>query len=112
MNEKTYQHKYGKTQTKFEHRNSLVYFSSFLNVIPDESNSREEKRLINEYIIDHNKRDQSSHLLKNSCQIHHTRVSETDFEILNGNYKSSKKENLLKCYILKHQKQYSMSKRK
>ena len=39
--------------------------------------------------MDDNKRDKSSHLLKEVHENQHTHVWKDDFKILNGNYKSS-----------------------
>ena len=36
-----------------------------------------------------NKRDKSSHLLKEAQESQHTHLWKNDFKILNGNYKSS-----------------------
>ena len=47
---------------------------------------------INERIIDHSKKNKSSHLLKHALKSQHTHVWKNDFKILIGNYKSNKKE--------------------
>ena len=47
---------------------------------------------INERIIDHSKKNKSSHLLKHALESQHTHVWKNDFKILIGNYKSNKKE--------------------
>ena len=42
-------------------------------------------------MIDHNKRDKSSYLLKHARESQHTHVWKDDFKILNGNGKSNTK---------------------
>ena len=68
-----------KDRTKFEHRHNVVYFSRCPNATCNDTYVGETDRRIKERIMDHNKRNKSSHLLK------HAR------DILNGNYKSSVK---------------------
>ena len=46
----------------------------------------ETDRRINERIIDHNKRDKRSHLLKHARENRYTHVWKDGFKILNGNY--------------------------
>ena len=58
---------------------------------------RETDRKIKEHIMDHNKRDKSSHLLKHARESQHTHVWKDDFKILSGNYKRS-----LNRYTLGH----------
>ena len=50
-----------------------------------------------ERIMDHNKRDKSSHLPKHACESQHTHVRKDDFKILNGNYKSSAKRKIIEA---------------
>ena len=54
----------------------------------------ETDRRIKERIMDHNKRDKGSHLLKHTRESQHTLVWKDDFKILNGNYKSSVKRRI------------------
>ena len=61
------------------HRQNVVYFNRCPNATCNETYVGEKDRRIKECIMDHNKRNKSSHLLK------HAR------DILNGNYKSSVK---------------------
>ena len=76
-------------QNKFEHRHNIVYFSRCPNVTYNETYVGETDRRIKELIMDHNKRDKSSHLLKQACEIQHNHVREDHFKIPNGNYNSS-----------------------
>ena len=47
---------------------------------------------IKEDIMNHNKRDKSSHVLKHAHESQDTHVQNDDFKIFNGNYKSNIKE--------------------
>ena len=73
-------------RTKFEH--NIVYFSRCPNVTCNETYVREADRRIKERIMDHNKSDKSSHLLKHARERQHTHVWKDDFNIFNGNHKS------------------------
>ena len=57
-------------------------------------NRQEADKRINECIIDHNKRDKSSHLVKHDRENQRTHVWKDDFKILNGNYKSNIKRKI------------------
>ena len=76
-------------RTKFEHRHNIAYFSCCPNVTCNKTHVGETDRRIKERIIDHNKRDKSSHLLKHDRESQHTHVWNDNFIILNGNYKNS-----------------------
>ena len=54
----------------------------------------ETDRRIKECIIDYNKRDKSSHLLKHAHESQHIHVWNDSFKILNGNYKSNRKRKI------------------
>ena len=71
-----------KDRTKFEHRHNIVYFSHCPNVTCNKTYVGETDRRIKERIIDRNKRDKSSHLLKHACESQHTHVWKDDFKIL------------------------------
>ena len=72
----------------------IEYFSCRPNVICNETYVGETDRRIKEDIMDQNKRDKSSHLLKHARESQHTHVWKDDFKILNGNYKSSIKRKI------------------
>ena len=78
-----------KDRTKFEHSYNMVYFSRCPNVTCNETYVGETDRRIKERIIDRNKRDKSSYLLKHARENQHTHVQKDNFKILNGNCKSS-----------------------
>ena len=83
-----------KDRTTFEHRNNMVYFSHCPNVTCNKTFVGETDRKIKECIMDHNKRDKRSHLLKHAHESQHTHVWKDDFKILNGIYKSSVKRKI------------------
>ena len=78
-----------KDRTKFEHKYNIVYFSRCPNVTCNETYVEETNRRIKECIMDRNKRDKSSHLLKHAWESQHIHVWNGNFKILNGNYKSN-----------------------
>ena len=49
----------------------------------------ESARCISERIIDHNGRDQNSHLFKHSCHKNHPNTSKTDFKIISSGFKNN-----------------------
>ena len=49
----------------------------------------ESAHRISERIIDHNGRDQNSHLFKHSCIKNHPNTSKTDFKIINSGFKNN-----------------------
>ena len=63
-----------KDRTNFEHRHTILYFSRCSNVTCNEAYVGETDRRSTESIIDHNKRDRSSHLLKHAGECQQTHV--------------------------------------
>ena len=57
-----------------------------------------------ERIIDHNKRDKNSHILKHSREEGHTHVSGKDFKVLGNNYRSPFKRRNSKALFIKQLK--------
>ena len=88
-------------RTKFEHRYNVVYFSHSPNATGNERYVEETDRRIKEPIMDPNKRDKSSHLLKNARASQHTHVWKDDFKILNDNYKSSVKRKISEALYIR-----------
>ena len=83
-----------KDQTKFEHRNDVVYCCKCPENNCDDFYIGETDRRISERIIDHNKRDKNSHPLQHAQNKKHAYVWVNDFTILNSNYRSKiKKKN-------------------
>ena len=69
-------------RTKFEHRHNIVYFSLCPNVTCNETYAGETDKRIKERIMDHNKRDKSSHTLRHARECEHTHVWNDDFKIM------------------------------
>ena len=78
-----------KDKTRFNHRNNLVYYSKCPNKTCNEDYVGETDRRNEERIMDHNKRDKNSHLLKHSREKNHQHVWENDFKVLGNNYRSN-----------------------
>ena len=77
-----------KDKTIFESNHDVVYLRTY-----PENNSLDnyvgESARIPERIIDHNGRDQNSHLLKHSCCKNHPNTSQTDFKIISNGFKNN-----------------------
>ena len=69
-----------------------VYFIRCPNLTCNKTHAGETDRRIKERIMDHDKKETSLHLLKHAPESQH--VWKADFEILNGNYKSSVKRKI------------------
>ena len=76
-----------KDQTKFEHRNDVVYCCKCPENDCDDFYIAETDRQISERIIDHNKRDKNSHPLQHAQNRKHTYVWVKNFIILNSHYR-------------------------
>ena len=63
-----------KDKTKFRQQNNLVYYSNCPDKTCNEDYVGETDSRIEERIIDHNKRDKNSHLLKHSRERNHQHV--------------------------------------
>ena len=91
----TYQSK--KLSTKFKvkdkaelyYQSNLVYYGNCPNQTCIEDYIGETDRRIKERIIDHNKRDKNSHILKHSREEGHTHVWDKYFKVLGNNYRSA-----------------------
>ena len=78
-----------KDKIIFEHNYDVV----FLGTCPENNSSDnyvgKSARRISERIIDHNGRDQNSHLFKHSCCKNHPDTSKTDFQIISSGFKNN-----------------------
>ena len=83
-----------KDRTKFQHKNNIVYYGKCLNINYKNDYVGETDRRSLEKIIDHNKRDKKSHLLKHAHDENRTHVWEQDFKILGSSYQSSVKKKI------------------
>ena len=75
-----------KDKTEFEHNHDVVYLGAYLE---NSSSDNNYTRRISERIIDHNSRDQNSHLFKHSCIKNHLNTSKTDFKIISSEFKNN-----------------------
>ena len=75
-----------KDKTDLYHESDLFYYGKCPNQTCAEDYIGETDRRIKETIIDHNKRDKNSHILKHSREEGHTHVWEKDFKVLGNNY--------------------------
>ena len=92
-------------RTKFEHRYNVVYFSCCPNETCKKTYVGKTDRRIKERIMEHKKRDKSSHLLKHARENQHSHVWKDDFKILSGNYKSSVKRYISEALYIRTLKQ-------
>ena len=83
------------------HRQNVVYFNRCPNATCNETYVGEKDRRIKERIMDHNKRNKSSHLLKHAHESQHTQVWKDDFKILHGNYKISVKRKISEALYIR-----------
>ena len=77
-----------KDQTKFEHRNDVVYCCKCPENDCDDFYIGETDRQISERIIDYNKRDENSYPLQYAQNKKNARVWVNDFTLVNSNYRS------------------------
>ena len=69
-----------------KYKSDLVYKCTFPQIDCNESYIRETERRFEEHIIDHNKRDKTSHLYKHSGKNSHPHVWLDNFQIVGRNY--------------------------
>ena len=62
------------------------------------------KQIIEERIVDHNKHDKNSHLLKHSREKNHQHVWENNFKVLGNNYCSNFKRKISEALFIKQLK--------
>ena len=93
-----------KDKTKLHQQNNLVYYSECPDKTCTEDYVGKTDRRIEEKIIDHNKRDKNSHLLKHSREKNHEHVWENDFKVLGNNYHSNFKSKISEALFIKQLK--------
>ena len=93
-----------KDKTEFQQQNNLVYYSQCPNDQCKEDHVGESDRRIEEKIIDHNKRDKNSPLLKHSRDAGHNHVWYKDFKMLGNNYRSTFKRKISEALFIKQLK--------
>ena len=93
-----------KDKTKFHQENNLVYSSKCPDKTCNEDYIGETDRRIEDRIIDQNKRDKNSHLLKHFREKNHQHVRENDLIVLGNNYHSNFKSKISEAFIMKQLK--------
>ena len=93
-----------KDKTEFFHQSNLVYCGKCPNQTCTEDYIEETDRRIKESIIDHNKRDKNSHILKHFRGEGHTHVWDKDFKVLGNNYRSAFKWKISEALFIKQLK--------
>ena len=93
-----------KDKTKFHQHNNLVHYSKCPDKTCNEDYVVETDKRIEERIIDHNKIDKSSHLLKHSREKNHQHAWEIDFNGLSNNYRSNLKRKISEALFIKQLK--------
>ena len=93
-----------KDLTKFHQQNNLIYYSKFPDKTCDKDYVGEKDRGTEGNILDHNKRDKNSHLLKYSHEKKHRYVRENDFKVLGNNYRSNFKRKTSETVFVKQLK--------
>ena len=93
-----------KDKTEFYHQSNLVYHGRCSNQTCREDYIGETDRRIKEWIINHNKRDKNSHILKHSPEEGHTHLWDRDFKVLGNNYHSAFKRKISEALFIKQLK--------
>ena len=93
-----------KDKTEFYHQSNLLYYGKCPNQTCTEDYIGETDRRIKERIIDHNKRDKNSHILKHSREEGYTHVWDGDFKVLDNNYRSAFKRKISEALFIKQLK--------
>ena len=83
-----------KDKIDFQHQNNVVYYGKCPNPNCKDDYIDETDRKVIERVIDHNKQDKKSHMLKHSRDKLHTHVWEDDFKLLGNNYQSNIKRKI------------------
>ena len=78
-----------KDKTIFEHNHDIVYLGTCPKNNCSDNYVGESACHISERIIDHNGRDQNSHLFKHSCCKNHLNTSKTNFQIISSGFKNN-----------------------
>ena len=93
-----------KDKAEFQYQNNLVYYRKCPNDQCKEDYVEESDRRIGERIIDHNKREKNSHLLKHSHDAGHNHVWYKDFKVLCTNYRFTFKRKISEALFIKQLK--------
>ena len=78
-----------KDQTKFEHKNDIIYHGKCPVEECLDNYNDETKRRMSERISDHNGRDISSYLLKHAIESGHRHITGEHFKIINNGFRNN-----------------------
>ena len=78
-----------KDQTKFEHKYDIVYLETYPEDNCSDHYIGESRHQISERIIDHNSRDQKSHIFKHSSEKCHNDFHTNSFKIIGNGFKNN-----------------------
>ena len=94
-----------KDQTKFEHKNDIIYHGNCpVEECPD-NYIGETKRRMSERISDHNGRDISSYLLKQAIESGHRHIKGENFKIINNGFRNNTlKRRIAESLLVKEKK--------
>ena len=88
-----------KEKTEFYYdKSNLVFYGKCPNQTCTDDYIGETDRRFKEIIIDHNKRDKTSHILKHYREEGRTQLWDKDFKVLGNNSRSAFKRRLVKLY--------------
>ena len=78
-----------KDRTKFEHKHDIIYFGKYPEQNCTDNYLGESARRISERIIDHDGRDQKSHLVRHAVVNEHRNDSYDDFKIIGTGFRNN-----------------------
>ena len=93
-----------KDETQTAHKHNIVYHAHCPKVTCDSHYIGQTKCRLQKRVIQHNKSDKNSHLLKHTNENKHNRVWLDDFKILGKNYKSNFKRKISESLFIKEHK--------
>ena len=93
-----------KDKIDFQHQNIVVYYGKCPNPNRKDEYIGETDRRVIERVMDHNKRDKMSHMLKHSRDKLHNHVWEDDFKLLGNNNQSNIKRKISESLLTRQLK--------
>ena len=93
-----------KDKIDFQHQNNVANYGKCPNPNCKDDYIGETDRRVIERVIDHNKRDKKSHMLKHSRDKLHNHVWEDDSKLLGNNYQSNIKRKISESLFIRQLK--------
>lgn len=90
-----------KDKTALKHNNNIVYHAQCPEPGCKANYTGQTKCRLEKRVIEHNKQDKNSHLLKHSIKENHHRVWLNDFKVIGKNYKSNFKRKISESLFIK-----------